>query len=67
MMLTTFLDKIRLVFEYPVGVYKKADGEIYLKCDYSKKAQRFNILGKVTFAADNIYLGKENVSKYQYE
>ncbi|XP_013173285.1 PREDICTED: uncharacterized protein LOC106121989 [Papilio xuthus] len=58
------IDKLVLAFDYPVHVYKKDDGEIYIKCDYNKTAEKFDILGKVTFAADNLYLGKENVSEF---
>ncbi|KPJ04312.1 hypothetical protein RR46_01596 [Papilio xuthus] len=58
------IEKLVLAFDYPVNVYKKDDGEIYIKCDYNKTAEKFDILGKVTFAADNLYLGKENVSEF---
>ncbi|XP_014369571.2 uncharacterized protein LOC106719688 [Papilio machaon] len=57
------IDKLQLAFDYPVHVFKKDDGEIYIESDYNKTAEKIDILGKVTFDADNLYIGKEDVSK----
>ncbi|XP_068617458.1 uncharacterized protein [Battus philenor] len=56
------LDKLKLEFVYSVNAVRKDDGEIYLNFDYDITKQKFDILGKVSFAAENIYLGKQDVS-----
>ncbi|XP_068617308.1 uncharacterized protein [Battus philenor] len=57
------LDKLQLEFIFPVNVVRKDDGEIYISCDYEHVDQRLDVLGGATFAAEKIYLGKQDVSE----
>ncbi|XP_037296411.1 uncharacterized protein LOC115441980 [Manduca sexta] len=56
------LQKIILKLDYPFYAFKR-DGEIYLKCDYKAGKYDYEILGKLKFEADNLYLGEKESSK----
>ncbi|KAG6447746.1 hypothetical protein O3G_MSEX005154 [Manduca sexta] len=58
------LQKIILKLDYPFYAFKR-DGEIFLKCDYKAGKYDYEILGKLKFEADNLYLGEKESSKYK--
>lgn len=51
-------------FEFTFFPIRAADGEIYIRCLYDDIVYQYNIGGKPIFAANNLYLGKTDVSKY---
>ncbi|KOB65954.1 DUF233 protein [Operophtera brumata] len=50
-------EKLEMSFTYPFNVEKHEDGEIYLVPVVEEAEYSYQILDKVTFAADHIYLG----------
>ncbi|KAI8424486.1 hypothetical protein MSG28_002957 [Choristoneura fumiferana] len=56
------VEKIRLHIEFKLKVTKDAKGEVYLAGDDGQIKSKFEILGNLVFAADNIFLGNEDVS-----
>nr|BAH97095.1 juvenile hormone binding protein [Bombyx mori] len=57
------LEKLQISMKFPVYAQKRDDGEIYMKCDYSKIKYDYQILGKTKFYADNLFLGEQEASK----
>ncbi|XP_072932632.1 uncharacterized protein [Epargyreus clarus] len=55
------MEKLYMTFDFPFYPVKKDDGEIYMKCVYEDIIYKYELKGKASFAADSIYLGKENV------
>lgn len=64
-MLCLFTDKLVIEFDMPFRATKNDDGEIYLRCNVKKIQKKFDVQGKATFDADKLFLGKEDVSKYE--
>ncbi|CAG5028599.1 unnamed protein product [Parnassius apollo] len=58
------IKKLLIEFVFPFYAQRRDDGEIYITCDYKEIKNSFDVLGKVTFSADKIYLGKEDVSEF---
>lgn len=57
------LEKLKINFEYLFDILER-DGNTYIKCKLDKTQYTYEILGGVTFAADDLYLGQEEQSKF---
>lgn len=57
-------ERIRLHFDFKIKVTKDDKGEVYLAGVHGQTRSKFEILGNLGFAATNIFLGDEDVSKY---
>lgn len=57
--------KLHLIFDFPFYIQRRGDGEIYIKCNFGSIKYDYTIGGPVLFAADNLYLGDQESSKYK--
>ncbi|KAF9816394.1 hypothetical protein SFRURICE_000300, partial [Spodoptera frugiperda] len=55
-------NKVHLKFDFPFYAQRRDDGEIYIKCIYDLIKYDYEFGGKVTFFADNLYVGEQEIS-----
>ncbi|CAG9787829.1 unnamed protein product [Diatraea saccharalis] len=55
------IEKLNLKFDFKFTVNKR-DGETYLKGKNGKLVYKYEVLGKVVFAANNLFMGDQDVS-----
>ncbi|XP_063381797.1 uncharacterized protein LOC134668226 [Cydia fagiglandana] len=56
------VEKLHMNLDFAIYAYKGDDGEIYLTSKYEQTKYDFEILGKLVFAANNIFMGKQDIS-----
>ncbi|RVE54629.1 hypothetical protein evm_000750 [Chilo suppressalis] len=54
-------EKLNMKFDFKFKVIKK-DGETYLKGKDGSLSYKYDVLGKVSFAANNLFMGDQDVS-----
>ncbi|KAG6447747.1 hypothetical protein O3G_MSEX005157 [Manduca sexta] len=57
------IEKLNMKFVFPFYAQKRDNGEIYIKCLYKDIDYDYDIKGKTTFFADNLYLGNQEISE----
>ncbi|XP_073943203.1 uncharacterized protein [Choristoneura fumiferana] len=56
-------EKIHLKFDFKISVSRGDDGEVYLTGIYNATKYQYEFLGDIAFAANNIFLGDEDISE----
>lgn len=61
-----FTEKLKLDLDFAFEVKKLDDGELHFTLIPDEANYSFEILDKATFSADNMFVGKQDISKYSY-
>ncbi|CAB3254670.1 unnamed protein product [Arctia plantaginis] len=56
------IEKLKVKFDWSYSIQKR-NGEIYIKCKADKTSYKYEIMGNMLFAADNLYIGDVESSK----
>ncbi|XP_047990798.1 uncharacterized protein LOC125229903 [Leguminivora glycinivorella] len=56
------VEKLHLKLDFAIYAHKDDDGEIYLTSKYDETKYDFEILGKLVFAANNIFMEEQDIS-----
>lgn len=59
-----FTDKVKLDVDVAYEVIKNENGDIRFKLKPEDNTNTFEFLEKVTFAADNVFIGSQDISEY---
>ncbi|XP_072932631.1 uncharacterized protein [Epargyreus clarus] len=57
------IEKLRLKFDYYYDLKKNKDGKVFFDCKFNKTIYTYEILGKISFAADKVLLGKTDATQ----
>lgn len=61
-----FTDKVKLDVDVAYEVIKNDNGDIRFKLKPEDNTYTFEFLEKVTFAADNVFIGSQDISEYSF-